>query len=109
MCRITSRKAARIPEKNPTASIGVLGRSAHESARPFAEDMPHDKQIGDPRRWLTTRELAARIGVTPETVRGWVRQGRVPVYRVGQKTLRFDLDEVVTAIRDARFDTGDQP
>jgi DNA-binding transcriptional MerR regulator len=32
--------------------------------------------------WLTTRELAARHGVLPGTVRGWARKGRIQAIRI---------------------------
>lgn len=50
-------------------------------------------------RLLATRDLADRLNTTPETIRRWARLGRIPVYRVGAKTLRFDLAEVREALR----------
>jgi len=32
--------------------------------------------------WLTVKEVAAKIRVTPETVRWMIRQGRLPAYRL---------------------------
>jgi excisionase family DNA binding protein len=54
----------------------------------------------------TTRELAAMLGVTADTIRGWARSGRIPCLRVGQKTLRFDRAAVLAAIRDGRGSEG---
>jgi excisionase family DNA binding protein len=45
-------------------------------------------------RLLTTREVAERLGVSPETVlRRW-RAGELPGFRLGGTVLRFDSDEV---------------
>lgn len=45
-------------------------------------------------RLLTTREVAAYLGVSPETVlRRW-RAGELPGYRLSSNVLRFDPDEV---------------
>lgn len=55
---------------------------------------------------VTTRELAAVLGVTADTIRGWARSGRIPCLRVGQKTLRFDRVAVLAAIRDGRGSEG---
>jgi len=45
-------------------------------------------------RLLTTRELAAWLGVSPETVlRRW-RAGELPGFRIASNALRFDPDEV---------------
>ncbi|MBL8764812.1 MAG: helix-turn-helix domain-containing protein [Phycisphaerae bacterium] len=49
---------------------------------------------------VTARDLAAVLGVTTDTIRGWARTGRIPCLRVGQKTLRFDREAVLAAIRD---------
>ena len=46
---------------------------------------------------LTAAEVARHFAVTPTSVRRWVRQGRVPAYRVGSH-LRFDLDAVKAAL-----------
>lgn len=55
---------------------------------------------------VTTRELAAVLGVTADTIRGWARSGRIPCLRVGQKTLRIDRAAVLAAIRDGRGSEG---
>lgn len=55
---------------------------------------------------VTTRELAAELGVTADTIRGWARSGRIPCMRVGQKTLRFDREAVLAAIRDGHGSEG---
>jgi excisionase family DNA binding protein len=45
-------------------------------------------------RLLTTREVAAFLGVSPETVlRRW-RAGELPGYRLGSNVLRFRESEI---------------
>jgi excisionase family DNA binding protein len=41
-------------------------------------------------RLLTTREVADRLGVTPETVLRWVERRGLPVVRLTSRALRFD-------------------
>jgi excisionase family DNA binding protein len=48
---------------------------------------------------LTSKDLAARFGVSVETVRGWVRDGRIPCIRASRKIVRFRIDEVEDALR----------
>lgn len=60
--------------------------------------MKHTHARPDTHRLLLTRELAQRLGVEPETVRRWARDGLIPVCRIGMKTLRFDLEQVIEAI-----------
>jgi len=55
---------------------------------------------------VTTRDLADFLGVTADTIRRWARAGRIPCLRVGQKTLRFDRDAVLAAIRAQGSDEG---
>lgn len=54
------------------------------------------------REWLTTRQAAARMGVTDATLRNLIRAGQGPVaYRIGSE-LRFrvtDLDAFLAACR----------
>jgi excisionase family DNA binding protein len=55
---------------------------------------------------VTTSELAVMLGVTADTIRGWARSGRIPCLRVGRKTLRFDREAVLAAIRDGHAPEG---
>jgi excisionase family DNA binding protein len=48
---------------------------------------------------LTAAELADRLRVKPETVLGWHRSGRIPSIRLSHKVLRFNLGEVVAALK----------
>lgn len=48
---------------------------------------------------LTTAEVAERLRVTPETVRSWVRRGLIPEIRISATVRRFDLDDVLVALR----------
>lgn len=48
---------------------------------------------------LTVSELAERLQVRPRTVQTWARSGRIPFVRVSAKTIRFDWQAVVSAMR----------
>jgi excisionase family DNA binding protein len=45
-------------------------------------------------RLLTTREVAERLGVTPETVLVWVETRGLPALRLTSRAIRFDEDEL---------------
>lgn len=45
---------------------------------------------GTPGNYLTVATVAADFGVSEETVRRWIRQGRITAYRVGPRRLRID-------------------
>ena len=57
-------------------------------------------------QWVTAKELATRLRVTPDTVKSWSREGRIPSVRVSAKVLRFNLAEVVAAIRAKEVSRG---
>jgi len=52
-----------------------------------------DKQL------LTAEELADRLAMSPRTVIALARAGRVPEVRISSRIRRFDLDEVLAALR----------
>ena len=59
-------------------------------------------------RLCTTEQLAERIHVKPSTILRWGREGRIPVVRVTERTVRYAMDDVLKALhgREAnRFDS----
>jgi excisionase family DNA binding protein len=48
---------------------------------------------------LDKRGVAAMAGVSPRTVSRLVKEGVLPVIRIGYRTLRFNGDEVVKALQ----------
>jgi len=54
--------------------------------------MKHESEL------LTAKELAARLRVSPETVREWARLGRIPALRLSRKAYRYDLQAVLLAL-----------
>jgi excisionase family DNA binding protein len=47
---------------------------------------------------LNAVEVAQRLGVRPQSVLRWYRQGRIPGRKLGHKILRFGLDDVLAAL-----------
>ena len=47
---------------------------------------------------LNYAELGEVLGVSARTVRRMVADGRIPVIRMSQRTLRFDKEKVLTAL-----------
>jgi excisionase family DNA binding protein len=58
---------------------------------------------------LTAAEVAERLGVKPGTILGWYRMGRIPARRLSHKVLRFNLDDVVTALENHLLRKGIAP
>lgn len=47
-----------------------------------------------PRRYASYRDAAEYTSTSVETIRRWVASGALPRYRIGQGSLRVDLNEV---------------
>lgn len=50
---------------------------------------------------LTARELAERLRIHPDTVRGLYRRKVIPGVKIGHRTLRFEFRQVVEALQKA--------
>lgn len=55
---------------------------------------------------LTADEVADRLQLRPSTIRRWARDGRIPAVRVTAKVVRYDLAEVLRAIREGKQPQG---
>lgn len=62
--------------------------------------------MSDRDRKLTAAEVANHLRVSPETILQWAREERIPAYRASRKAIRFDLSEVLAAIRSGRAGEG---
>ena len=63
------------------------------------------------REYITYREAADILGVSYQTVIRWTRRGRdgspprLPAYKVGERTVRIKLDELMDLIKRAQLHT----
>ena len=44
--------------------------------------------------WISTEEAAERLGVCSETIRNYVRAGKLKAYKIGYRTIRIDPDDL---------------
>lgn len=51
---------------------------------------------------VSCSEAAERLGVHVSTIRAWVRTGRVPALRTGQRFIRVSWRDLVRALEDER-------
>ena len=59
--------------------------------------IPQRSGSGSGEGLLTAEDIAARLFIKPRTAALWVRQGRLPAYRIGRK-LAFKWEEVERAL-----------
>lgn len=57
---------------------------------------------------LTLNQLADRLQVHPDTLRGLWRRRAIPGLRIGHRTLRFEYQSVLDALRAAGDPAADQ-
>ena len=60
--------------------------------------MSEDKNNVAPEKWVNLEDIAVHLSVSIDTVRTWVRSGKIPVYRVG-KRYKFKISEVDEWVR----------
>jgi excisionase family DNA binding protein len=49
--------------------------------------------------FVDAKDLSARLGVSYETLLGWVRRGKIPAVRDGRNRYLFNLNSVLDALR----------
>jgi excisionase family DNA binding protein len=52
------------------------------------------------KKLVSAQVLAEVLDAGVNTIYDWAAEGRIPCYRIGRKLVRFDLDEVLDAIRE---------
>jgi excisionase family DNA binding protein len=57
-----------------------------------------DHPLGN-REWpIGTKQLAIYLGVTGRTLWNWRRDGKIPYWKLGARTIRYRLSEVEAAL-----------
>lgn len=49
--------------------------------------------------FATAEKVAEHIGCQPSTIRAWARKGIIPQIRLTNKVRRFDMNDVVAALK----------
>lgn len=59
-------------------------------------------------RWMSVEEIAAYLGVSKDTIYGWISKREMPAHKVG-RLWKFKSDEVDTWVRAGKAsDEGDE-
>lgn len=58
------------------------------------------------RRLISAKQAAEHIGVKPDTIRVWAREGKISEWRLSQHISRYDADEIAAFIESTRQPAG---
>ena len=53
-------------------------------------------------KWVNLEDIAEHLSVSADTVRTWIKNGKLPVYRAG-KSYKFKISEVDEWVRQGRI------
>lgn len=53
-------------------------------------------------KWVNLEDIAEHLSLSQDTVRTWVREGKLPVYRAG-KRYKFKISEVDEWVREGKI------
>lgn len=60
--------------------------------------MIHESENITPEKWVNLEDVAEHLSLSVDTVRVWVRNGKLPVYRAG-KRYKFKISEIDEWVR----------
>ncbi|MBQ1736223.1 MAG: helix-turn-helix domain-containing protein [Oscillospiraceae bacterium] len=55
-----------------------------------------------PEKWVNLEDIAEHLSVSTDTVRAWIKNGKLPYYRAG-KRYKFKISEVDAWLRDGKI------
>jgi excisionase family DNA binding protein len=77
----------------------VLPDTAPPTNKPVPMRPKTEPILDEGERLADLKMVARRLGVSPRFVQTLVRRKAIPVIRLGRRCTRFDLDQVLTAVR----------
>jgi excisionase family DNA binding protein len=60
------------------------------------------KVVEQPDKWVNIEDIAVYLSITEDTARTWVREGKLPAYKVG-KRYKFKLSEIDKWVREGKI------
>lgn len=64
--------------------------------------MSNEPENATPEKWVNLEDIAAHLSVSDDTVRTWVKDGKLPFYRAG-KRYKFKITEVDKWVREGKI------
>ena len=53
-------------------------------------------------KWVNLEDIAEHLSVSKDTIRAWMKEGKLPVYRAGKRD-KFKISEVDAWVRQGRI------
>ena len=63
--------------------------------------MSHEYEEMQVEKWVNLEDIAEHLSISQDTVRTWIKEGKLPVYRAG-KRYKFKISEVDEWVREGR-------
>lgn len=64
--------------------------------------MGNEPENVTPEKWVNLEDIADHLSVSEDTVRTWVKEGKLPFYRAG-KRYKFKISEVDEWVREGKI------
>ena len=64
--------------------------------------MSNEPENATPEKWVNLEDIAEYLSVSKDTVRTWMREGKLPINKAG-KRYKFKISEVDEWVRDGRI------
>lgn len=64
-------------------------------------------KIVEPERWQSLEEISKHLGVSKDTIRGWIKKGTIPNHKVGRQ-YKFKVSEVDAWIQSGQSADADK-
>lgn len=69
-------------------------------------EMENTMQETMPEKWVNLEDIAEHLSVSTDTVRNWIKDGKLPYYRAG-KRYKFKISEVDEWLRNGKISEYD--
>jgi excisionase family DNA binding protein len=64
--------------------------------------MSNEPENTTPEKWVNLEDIAVHLSMSEDTVRTWVKEGKLPFYRAG-KRYKFKISEVDAWVREGKI------
>lgn len=63
--------------------------------------------MAETERWMSVEEIANHLGVSKDTIRGWIKKETIPFYKVGRQ-YKFKISEIDAWVESGKSANADK-